>query len=217
MPQAYRPPPPQPIPVLYEDEDLLIVNKPAGLLSVPGRGPEKADCLQSRIGAQCGDVWVVHRLDMETSGLMVFARSPTLQRAMSALFEGRQIQKVYGAVVAGVLAHMSGTISLPLRADWPRRPLQRVDTVTGKASITRWARVSIGDDTTRLALYPVTGRTHQLRVHLEALGHPILGDSLYGDSASRAAADRLLLHAMRLDFVHPISQVPVTVQSDPPF
>lgn len=196
--------------VIHQDADLLVLDKPAGLLSVPGRGLDKQDCLSARVQALFPDALVVHRLDMATSGLMLFARSPAAQRDLSRAFAERRVGKRYVAMVAGDLASPAqtwGVIDLPIAVDWPRRPLRKIDHQLGKASVTRWRVAARCADrgTTRLELEPETGRSHQLRVHLQALGHPILGDSLYGTPESQAMAERLLLHATRLAFRHPIS------------
>ena len=189
-----------PFTLVFADPWLLVADKPAGLLCVPGRGADKADCLASRVAAQWPDARVVHRLDMATSGLVVFARGAAMQRALSIAFAERRVHKRYVAVVAGAPAGEQGQIDLPLAADWPRRPRQRVDHQAGKPSLTHWQvlqRDAIAG-TTRLGLCPVTGRTHQLRLHLAAIGHPILGDALYADPDRAAAAPRLLLHACDL-------------------
>jgi tRNA pseudouridine32 synthase/23S rRNA pseudouridine746 synthase len=216
--------------VLHADAHLLAVEKPAGLLAVPGRGVDKQDCLSARVQAQWPDALVVHRLDMATSGLVLFARSPDMQRRLGNAFAERQVKKRYDSIVAGqpvpgtagVDAEGWATIDLPLAADWPRRPMQKVDTAAGKPSLTRW-RVLDGRrggdpaDTTRLALEPVTGRTHQLRVHLQAIGHPILGDTLYADADIQARAPRLLLHASALALMHPATGKPLAFESPAPF
>ena len=189
--------------LVYLDAALLVVNKPAGLLSVPGRGEEKQDCLTRRVQAAYPEALIVHRLDLATSGLLVLARSKEMQRRLSRLFAGRQVDKRYLAVVSGSLPTRVGQIDLPLGADWPRRPRQKVDLLAGKPSLTRYQVLSHdpAGQTSRLALWPATGRTHQLRVHLQAIGHPIVGDALYAG----AAAERLLLHAEELVFAHPES------------
>lgn len=188
--------------LVHQDAHLLVACKPAGLLCVPGRGPDKADCLAARVLAHCADARVVHRLDMATSGLVVFGRGAVMQRQLSIAFAERRVHKVYQAVVAGLLADDAGEIDLPLAPDWPNRPRQQVDRAAGKPSLTRWQ--VIGRDpqagTTRLRLAPLTGRSHQLRLHLVAIGHPILGDALYASPAQAAAAPRLLLHACELGF-----------------
>lgn len=201
----YVAPPDNGLDILYFDDALLVANKPSGLLSVPGRGAGKDDSLTSRIQAIYPEALTVHRLDMETSGLMVLARSKEVHRSLSILFQNRQVQKHYIAVVDGLLEKTSGEIDLPLITDWPNRPLQKVDHDIGKPSLTRY-RVLAQDpisNCTRLELEPETGRSHQLRVHLMSLGHPILGDSLYASPALQAKAGRLLLHAERLAFTHP--------------
>lgn len=197
---AAAPPCPPALPWVHLDDRLLVVDKPAGLLCVPGRGPDGADCLASRVQAAWPDALVVHRLDMATSGLVVFGRGAAMQRALSIAFAERRVHKRYEAVVTGLPGGAAGTIELPLAADWPRRPRQQVSHDGGKPSTTRWQLLShdVPAGTSRLALWPITGRTHQLRVHLAAIGHPILGDALYAPSAVAAAAPRLLLHACEL-------------------
>ena len=205
--------------VIHLDSRLIAVDKPAGLLAVPGRGADKADCVSARLQAAYPDALVVHRLDMATSGLMLLARGPEMQRRLSQAFAGRMIDKTYTAVVAGLLAEDAGEIELPLGADWPNRPRQQVDALHGKPSLTRW-RVLSRDGLrgqTRLALQPQTGRTHQLRVHLSAIGHAILGDALYASNEVAAAAPRLLLHASRLALAHPVTDEPLDLHSEPPF
>jgi tRNA pseudouridine32 synthase/23S rRNA pseudouridine746 synthase len=217
MMSPYTPPAPGPIDAVYRDEALLIVNKPSGLLSVPGRGPEKSDCLLSRVHAEDPAARIVHRLDMETSGLLILALSDEVQRATSKLFEKRAIAKTYIALVAGRPEADFGHIDLPLNKDWPNRPLQRVDHDSGKASQTDWRVIERKDSFARLKLTPLTGRTHQLRVHMDAIGHPILGDTLYGTPMSRSQAKRLALHASALSFAHPVSGALVRAQSVPDF
>ncbi len=212
---------------LYLDDDLLVVDKPAGLLSVPGRGEDKQDCLSARVQAAWPGALVVHRLDMATSGLVVFARSPAMQRALGDAFAARRVHKRYTAVVAGLPQADMATvdadgwslIDLPLIADWPRRPLQKVDAATGKPSQTRWRMLAhdAAADASRLALEPVTGRSHQLRVHLLAIGHPILGDALYGSAEVQARAPRLLLHATALALDHPATGQALAIESPVPF
>ena len=191
--------------LVYRDTALIVADKPAGLLAVPGRGPDKADCLSARVQAQHADALIVHRLDMATSGLIVLACGPAMQRLLSASFAERRVEKTYVAVVQGLPAQDSGESNLPLAADWPNRPRQQVDALGGKAALTRWQVLSrdSASGRTRLMLQPVTGRTHQLRVHLAAIGHAILGDALYAGPDTAAAAPRLLLHASRLQLAHP--------------
>lgn len=208
--------------VVYQDDDLLVLDKPTGLLSVPGRGLDKQDCLSRRAQALYPDALVVHRLDMATSGLMLFARGPVVQRALSLAFAERRITKRYVAVVAGHLSTSAqewGVIDLPIGADWPQRPLRKIDHQLGKASVTRWRVLAVAPDlrATRLELEPETGRSHQLRVHLLALGHPILGDTLYGLPDVQAMAARLLLHASSLAFKHPVSKQPLQFASPADF
>lgn len=212
------------ISVLHVDDALLVLDKPAGLLSVPGRGADKADCLSARVQAVYPDALVVHRLDMATSGLLVMARGPDMQRRLSEAFAGREVSKRYVAVVAGRASppHLDGgwgEIDLPIAADWPNRPLRIIDREHGKASMTRWRLIGSGvdQDSSRLELEPVTGRTHQLRVHLKAIGHPILGDSLYAPVAIAGAAARLLLHASELRLLHPHRGEPLAFFSPPAF
>ena len=210
--------------LVYADDGLLVLDKPAGLLSVPGRGADKQDCLSTRVQARYPDALVVHRLDMATSGLMLMARSTGIQRALGALFERREIHKRYIAVVHGLPAPAQNAdgwrlIDLPIMVDWPRRPIRIIDVVQGKPSQTRW-RVLTQDASaqrSRLELEPLTGRSHQLRVHLQALGHPILGDRLYAPEAVYALSDRLLLHACALGFTHPVSGEAMRFESEVPF
>lgn len=206
--------PPDLLPV-HEDAHLLVLDKPAGLLCVPGRGEDKQDCLSARAQRQWPDALIVHRLDMGTSGLVVMARGLEMQRALSAAFADREVHKRYEAVVDGVMPQRDdwSLIDAPLMADWPRRPLQKIDPA-GKPSLTRWRALSSvsppgGPAATHVLLEPLTGRSHQLRVHLLSIGHPILGDALYGDAALQARAPRLLLHARELGFVHPATREPL--------
>jgi len=222
---------------LHSDADLLVLCKPSGLLCVPGRGPDKQDCLSARAQQRWPGALIVHRLDQATSGIVVMARSLPVQRALSQAFAERRVHKQYLAVVRGRPAalvpaplqtqpHLATadtaawhTIDLPIAADWERRPLRVIDHDQGKPSVTRW-RVLVDDPatcTSRVALQPVTGRTHQLRVHLAALGHPILGDALYADAATQAASPRLLLHATHLALLHPMTGAPLAFRSPAPF
>lgn len=203
---------------VYQDEWLLVVNKPAGLLAVPGRGADKQDCVSARLQQEFPDALIVHRLDMATSGLLVFARGAEMQSRLSQLFRERQVAKRYVAVVQGKLQTPAGEIDLPISSDWPNRPKQQINHNTGKPSLTRYRMLSydVGTDTSRVELEPVTGRTHQLRVHMAAIGHPILGDSLYGNEDS-SQTERLLLHAQMLSFIHPVSAVQLALRSEPPF
>jgi len=207
---------------LYADDTLLVFDKPSGLLAVPGRGADKQDCLSARVQACYPDALIVHRLDLATSGLMVMARGAAVQRALSQAFAAREVMKRYIAVVSGRLEAPPegwGIIDLPIIVDWPNRPLRMVDHQIGKPSLTRW-RV-LGHDAsgtcTRVELEPVTGRSHQLRVHLRELGHPILGDALYAPPDVQALASRLLLHAGSLGFMHPLTGARLTFESPVPF
>jgi tRNA pseudouridine32 synthase/23S rRNA pseudouridine746 synthase len=202
------------------DAHLLVLNKPCGLLSVPGKGPEKQDCLSLRVQKKYPEARVVHRLDMATSGLMLMARGPVMQAALSKLFETRAIHKRYVAVVDGRMN--SGPdwqlTDLPIALDWPHRPL-RIIHADGQPSQTRWRALHYDahTNTTRVELEPLTGRSHQLRVHLKALGHPILGDALYAPERVAVMAPRLLLHASRLQFTHPAQGDNLAFSSLPPF
>lgn len=215
----YHPPPDTGLELIHLDTALLVLNKPSGLLSVPGRGTDKQDSLLTRVRKRVADVECVHRLDMETSGLMVLARGKQVQRALNRLFEQRQVRKQYVAVVDGVLETREGEIQLPLICDWPNRPRQKVDYARGKASLTRFTVLShdVPQHTTRVALHPETGRSHQLRVHMQSLGHSILGDRLYATASARDRAPRLLLHAHALTFCHPLSGQQSHFYSHAPF
>jgi tRNA pseudouridine32 synthase/23S rRNA pseudouridine746 synthase len=205
--------------LVHVDDALIAADKPADLLSVPGRGPENADCLSARLQSVYADALIVHRLDMATSGLIVFGRGAEAQRSLSIAFAERRIAKRYVAIVAGLVADEAGEIDLPLIADWPNRPRQMVDRARGKPSRTRWRVLSRDTEhgRTRIELEPVTGRSHQLRVHLQAIGHPILGDTLYAPPATADASPRLLLHASRLQLPHPVDGRQLELLSPPPF
>lgn len=207
---------------IHADAALLVFDKPSGLLAVPGRGADKQDCLSARVQARYPEAQIVHRLDMATSGLMLFARGAEMQRQLSMLFAARAVHKRYVAIVAGRLdapVETWGEINLPIALDWPKRPLRIIDREHGKPSVTRY-RVLAYDEavqTTRVELEPATGRSHQLRVHMQAIGHPILGDAFYAPEAVRAMADRLLLHACLLKLNHPVTGEEVSCESRPPF
>ena len=205
---------------IHEDDHLLVLDKPAGLLCVPGRGEDKQDCLSARALRQWPDALVVHRLDMATSGLVLMARSPAMQRALGDAFAERRVKKGYEAIVDGLLPQSPdwSTIDAPLAADWPRRPLQKID-AAGKPSRTRWRlkRLLPERNASHLWLEPLTGRSHQLRVHLLSIGHPILGDALYGNGDVRQRAPRLLLHASVLACVHPADGRTMRFESPVPF
>ncbi len=229
--------------VLYADNALLVLDKPAGLLSVPGRGEDKQDCLSARVQAIYPDALIVHRLDMATSGLMLMARGAFAQRSLSHAFASRDVTKRYGAIVSGQMtppADEWGVIDLPIIVDWPNRPRRIIDVQTGKPSVTRWqianpdagsvaagVTPSVGvaalvsfdcsGPFTRVMLEPITGRSHQLRVHLAAVGHSILGDPLYAPPQDQARASRLLLHACSLGLAHPVTGEWTQFTSDIPF
>jgi tRNA pseudouridine32 synthase / 23S rRNA pseudouridine746 synthase len=203
--------------ILHVDAHWLVIDKPAGLPSVPGRAPGLQDCAASRAQTLFADALVVHRLDMATSGLLLMARGPVAQRRLSAAFERREVRKTYIGVVAGQPDGDCGSIDWPLMADWPRRPLQKVDLQLGKPAQTLWRVLHRDGDQTRLQLTPVTGRSHQLRVHLHANGHPLLGDRLYAPPDIQALAPRLLLHASGLQLRHPATGETCHFESAVPF
>lgn len=205
--------------LIHADSHLLVVDKACGLLTVPGIGPEKADCLIARMQQEWPGARVVHRLDRDTSGVLVVARDADTHRALSMQFERRQTDKTYIALVAGHPPKESGEVDLPLRKDLVNTPLQVVDFVHGRPSTTRWRVLERLDHParTRLELTPITGRSHQLRVHMQVIGHPILGDDLYAPPEVRALAPRLCLHAASLAFTHPGTGQRVIYSSPPPF
>lgn len=201
---AYAPPQ-HPVRVIHADHEVVVVDKPAGLLSVPGKGEDLTDCMIARLQMIFPDALLVHRLDLDTSGVMVFALTRHAQRVLSAQFEARQTKKTYRARLWGHLEPKQGTVDLPLIVDWPNRPRQHVNHETGKPAQTDWRVLGLDPDgTTRVRLFPRTGRSHQLRVHMQAQGHPILGDRLYATGAG-LEYPRLMLHAETLRFNHPDS------------
>lgn len=205
-----------PLDVLHADHQVLIVVKPEGLLSVPGKGEHLADCLLSRVQMAFPEALLVHRLDRDTSGVMVFALTPHAQRHLGLQFEKRQVKKTYVARVWGKIVEKTGTVDLPLNVDWPNRPRQMVDPENGRAALTEWRVMKSGDSETRLRLFPKTGRSHQLRVHCLAIGHPILGDPLYAEGPAREFS-RLMLHSQELRFRHPDGGKGMTFKAKPPF
>lgn len=209
-------PPSDPLEVLHADAHILVVNKPSGLLSVPGRGPHLADCLLSRLQGAFPDVLLVHRLDRDTSGVMVFALSRHGQRHLGLQFEKRHVKKTYVARVWGEMQDAEGQVDLPLIVDWPNRPLQKVCHDTGRNAVTDWKRLKRGDGESRVRLMPVTGRSHQLRVHMQQLGHPILGDPFYAEGPARDFP-RLMLHAERLRLKNPEGGQSMTFSAPAPF
>ncbi|KAA1193456.1 RNA pseudouridine synthase [Pseudohalioglobus sediminis] len=189
--------------ILYRDDDLLLVRKPDLLLSIPGRHPLNKDCLITRLQQRYPSASIVHRLDLDTSGIMVIPLNKPSHAHISRQFQERRVAKSYHAVVYGVVAADSGEVELPIRCDWENRPLQMIDHERGKYALTRYTVLSREHDRTRLLLQPVTGRSHQLRIHMRELGHPILGCDMYAHEEALAMADRLLLHATTLGFEHP--------------
>ncbi len=208
---AYDPPAPRPRDILFEDEFLIALNKPSGLLSVPGREAHLQDCAEARAKAHDRNARTVHRLDMDTSGLLLFGKGAAAHRQLSLLFQRRAVDKRYLAWVAGEPLEEDGEIDLPLMVDWPNRPLQKIDLENGKPALTRWRVLDRRDNASLLALSPETGRTHQLRLHCAAIGHPILGDRFYADAENRRRAARLQLHAERLEFIHPFTAEKLTL------
>jgi len=209
-------PPQSPLSILHEDAEVLLVDKPAGLLSVPGKGPGLTDCLLNRVQAAFPDALLVHRLDRDTSGVMIFALTPHAQRHLGLQFEKRMTRKTYVARVWGVPEQKTGTIDLPLIVDWPNRPRQMVCHETGKSAQTDWRLLKGEGTTSRMRLMPKTGRSHQLRVHMLALGHPILGDPFYADGPARDFP-RLMLHSEELRFNHPQGGRSTKVRAKAPF
>lgn len=194
----------EPVSILYQDNDLLLVNKPSGLLSVPGRHPDNKDCLINRVQKDYPTARIVHRLDMDTSGIMVIALNADSHRHLNRQFEQRKTEKRYEAIVHGIMEKDEGEIDLPICCDWPNRPLQKVDYEYGKAAQTHFTVLKRNKENnqTRVSLKPITGRSHQLRIHLATIGHPILGCEFYGGEAAKRA-ERLLLHACELQLTHP--------------
>jgi tRNA pseudouridine32 synthase/23S rRNA pseudouridine746 synthase len=209
-------PPNTPLELIHEDHELLVVNKPAGLLSVPGKGDHLKDCLITRLQAAFPEALLVHRLDMDTSGVIVFARTPAAQRHLGLQFEKRMMKKSYLALVWGQVDGKEGVIDLPLIVDWPNRPLQKVCHETGRAAVTEWKVLRHDETSTRMRLFPQTGRSHQLRIHMRELGHPILGDPFYATGPARDFP-RLMLHAETLRLRHPDGGRGMTFRAKNPF
>lgn len=204
---------------LFVDDHLVVYDKPAGLASVPGRGPEKQECLVRQVRETYPDVLIVHRLDRDTSGVLLFARTPLALRACSRQFERRLVRKTYVALVDGIPAANAGRIDWPVRKDVIERdpPRYCVDLEHGRSAVTEWRVVEQSDRQSRLELQPLTGRSHQLRVHLKHLGHPILGDPIYASPEVRDRTPRLCLHATELIIAHPISDLPLVFRAGCPF
>jgi tRNA pseudouridine32 synthase / 23S rRNA pseudouridine746 synthase len=216
----YRPPTDPWIDVVYEDDRLIVCNKPSGLLTVPGKDPSLADCLEARVQAAHRDrpeTKVVHRLDKDTSGLLLLAFDKKALGSLGSQFEHRRVEKYYVARVWGDVVGDEGLIDLPLATDWENKPRQRVDHEKGRAAQTKWEVLQREGGVTRMKLTPLTGRTHQLRVHMLALGHPILGDTFYAEGPARDATDRLQLHAEMLQFAHPATHEVRKFVSPAPF
>lgn len=206
------------IDVLLHDDDIIVINKPSGLLSVPGR--YQPDCAVSRLEQQFGQILVIHRLDMDTSGILVFARHKTAQAHIQRQFEHQTTRKLYEALVYGRVRGNNGCINLPIIVDWPNRPLQMISHTQGRYALTRWQKLAEEGNNSRLRLLPKTGRSHQLRIHMQQIGHPIVGDSLYADQAllqQERANPRLCLHARELDFNHPVRDERLKIRCPPPF
>ncbi len=212
-PKPYKPPPPDQLQTLYCDQWIVVCDKPSGLLSVPGRGPEKAVCASAILSARHGEVLIVHRLDMDTSGVMIFARTKAIQRTLSASFENRAVGKSYEALISGIPGDHRGTVHAAIAKYSLERPLRHLDP-DGREAITHWQIVDRADGYSRVALTPETGRSHQLRLHMASLGHPILGDVFYGDASSH---ERLCLHATSLHLPHPHSGTDIRFESSTPF
>ncbi|MBL4802750.1 MAG: bifunctional tRNA pseudouridine(32) synthase/ribosomal large subunit pseudouridine synthase RluA [Emcibacter sp.] len=210
-------PPMTPLDIIYSDKDIVVLHKPSGLLSVPGRQDHMKDSLSQRVQNEFKTATVVHRLDMDTSGVMIMALNIEAHRYISKQFEKRATEKSYVAHLYGVMEQDEGEIDLPLILDWPNRPRHIVDHENGKPSLTRWKVLDRAKDYTRIGFYPVTGRTHQLRVHAQAINHPILGDTLYAHDTARGMADRLMLHAEKLTLTHPYTKEIMHFTSDPEF
>ncbi|ESE39374.1 bifunctional tRNA pseudouridine(32) synthase/23S rRNA pseudouridine(746) synthase RluA [Shewanella decolorationis] len=213
----YQPPTTPWLDVLYQDKDIIVVNKPSGLLSVPGRDPAHYDSVYVRVKAEHPHCQIVHRLDMATSGVMVVALIRSAERELKRQFHDRETSKTYLARVAGHVKNATGSVDYPLICDWPNRPKQKVDHDIGKPSLTHFEVLSRAKRSTLVKLKPITGRSHQLRVHMMALGHPILGDGFYADPLAKSLAPRLLLHAAELTIKHPYTGESMTFSADAPF
>ncbi|MEP1934097.1 MAG: pseudouridine synthase [Roseibium sp.] len=201
---VYDPPLEPYLSVLHADDDILVIDKPSGLLSVPGKAAEHSDCVEARALSIHPEARIVHRLDMDTSGVMILAMNARAHRHLGLQFERRKTAKTYVAEVWGHIADDEGEVDLPLICDWPNRPKQMVSFEHGKSALTRWKVVKRLEETTRVRLFPHTGRSHQLRVHMLALGHPVIGDRFYAEGGALSASDRLALHAESLELHHPV-------------
>lgn len=216
-PFVYAPPPSGDLTILHEDEHILVLDKPSGLLTVPGKPETHADCLESRAREHFPHARIIHRLDMDTSGVIILALTAHAHRHIGLQFEKRQTRKLYQALVWGALQPEEGRVDQPLMTDWPNRPKQMIDHERGRAAITDWTVLDREPGYTRVSLSPLTGRSHQLRVHMDYLGHPILGDNLYAHDAAWQAHERLCLHAQRLSLRHPDGGDEIVFESAVPF
>ncbi|MCP4937008.1 MAG: RNA pseudouridine synthase [bacterium] len=214
---TYDPPQAPYLDIVHQDEDVLLLDKPAGLLSVPGKPAAHKDCLELRAQSQFPFAKPVHRLDLGTSGLLLMGLNEKAHRYLSIGFERRLVDKAYEALVCGHMSELKGQVDLPLTCDWPNRPRQKVDFETGRPSQTSWCVIGVEGDHTRVGLTPLTGRSHQLRVHMASIGHPILGDSFYAHQSASEAAPRLMLHARDLSFLHPGNGERVSFTAPCPF
>lgn len=203
--------------ILYADEHIIVINKPSGLLSVPGKSEENKECVLTHLHQTYPDALIVHRLDMDTSGIMILALNKQAHRALSIQFQDRKVNKKYYALCAGRLTTNTGFIQLPMRCDWDRRPKQIIDFVHGRSAQTYWHKIDQFEEYFSVELRPITGRSHQLRLHMKSLGHPILGDNLYADSTSINNYSRLMLHAGELEFTHPETHQQMKIKSSPTF
>lgn len=220
-PEAPRPivyaPPKTDLKVVHQDAHILVLSKPSGLLTVPGKPAAHADCLATRVQAAFPTATIVHRLDMDTSGILVMAMTPEAHRHLGLQFEKRMTEKTYTARVWGEIAGEDGTVIAPIITDWPNRPKQMIDFEKGRSAETHWNVIKREEGITRIALHPRTGRSHQLRVHMASLGYPILGDNLYAPDDAFRAADRLQLHSTSLTLHHPDGGSRVTFSDPSPF
>jgi tRNA pseudouridine32 synthase / 23S rRNA pseudouridine746 synthase len=213
----YRPPLEPFLSIIHADSELIVLDKPSGLLSVAGNHPDLADCLEARARTRYPTASMVHRLDKDTSGLLVMALNKKALAFVSQQFEKRETEKSYQARVFGSVEGESGHIDMPIGIDWDNKPRHYVDYEYGRPAQTDWAVLDREDRATRVRLFPLTGRTHQLRVHMLAIGHPILGDDFYAMGEALRAADRLQLHAEHLRFRHPLTNAFVEFNSPCPF
>lgn len=216
-PFVYTPPLKGELPVIFADDHILVLDKPSGLLTVPGNHPDRADCLESRAREVFPTARIVHRLDMDTSGVIVLGLTIPAHADLGRQFEKRQTGKRYIAQVWGEMKVAEGRVEQPIITDWPNRPRQMIDPVRGRSAVTDWQVLAIEGGHSRVALMPLTGRSHQLRVHMAHLGHPVLGDNFYAHAKARAASARLCLHAQSLGLRHPVTCEEMAFESAAPF